>query len=69
MGKNKPDHPWSSDAHSFYARWAENYSEGFLGDLLLVRLQYFFLLYEASVDWLASLFRAGRGRGRAKDPG
>ena len=68
MRKNKPGRSWSRDAHSFYARLAENYSEGLLDDLLLVR-SFHFLLYDASVDWLASLFRAGRGRGRAKDSG
>lgn len=67
MRKNKPGHSWSRGAHSFYALLAENYSEGLLDDLLLVRLLHF-LLYDTSVDWLASLFRAGRGRGRAKDP-
>ena len=36
MRKNRPGYSWSREAHSFSEQLAENYSEHFLDDLLLV---------------------------------
>lgn len=70
MRKNRPGYLWSRDARSLSAQLVKGSSAGFLDDLLLVCSVSSPLLWHVpSVDHLASLFRAGRRRGRAKDLG